>query len=185
MYLLQCVLENGAHLSGDLLLSYNFMHKVEIHQPNRDTPAVDLAPDDQTWHSFFAIRIDDTKQKIPWYQVPRPSLERPRPLHLPALSPQISHFSLSDSMVPVRVTSADGTALVNTDCNCGKGLTVLHSIYEIIFFVYRLCMDSCKSKWIRLQKDHTTFANPHGHFAFTRQPLVLGACQSPFQDWYH
>lgn len=76
-------------------------------------------------------------------------------------------------MVPVRVTSADGTALVNTDCNCGKGLAVLHSIYQIIFFVYGLCMDSCKSKWIRLQKDHTTFANPHGHFAFTRQPFGL------------
>lgn len=44
---------------------------------------------------------------------------------------------------------------------------------RLFFFVYRLCMDSCKSKWIRLQKDHTTFANPHGHFAFTRQPFGL------------
>jgi len=180
------VVVDDAHLPGDLLLGYNFMHKAEIHQqPDRDTvthqgnvyrlttpssvwhsssnsaniaaattlsqlPAVDPTPDDsskdyQTRRSSFATNAStqdlqnrcNTTSTTPIAKSSTvtgsssfswaPQTDTPACI----VSSNLTLPPFTDSMVPVRVTSTDGTALVTPDCIRVKGLCALPAIYEV------------------------------------------------------
>ncbi|ROT85906.1 hypothetical protein C7M84_004043 [Penaeus vannamei] len=149
-YAFPFVVVDDAHLPGDLLLGYNFMRKAEIRQqPDRDTVTHQgnvyrLTTPSSVWHSssnpastIAAVTstiepptVDPTPDDSPKDDRTRRS---PYAISTPAqdLQDRCHTTTTTHSMVPVRVTSTDGTALITPDGIRVKGLCALPAIYEV------------------------------------------------------